>query len=562
MDDLFDNEEIRILMIDDDEADMILVQESIKRSVHHKYKIEWAKSYEEGLKYISEKRHDVYLVDYRLGINTGLDLIKEAMDSGCESPLILLTGQGDFEVDKQAMNAGASDYLVKENLSGQILDRSIRYSIAHSKQSKELKKLNSELEERVKIRTAELETSLKELEESQKIIIEERNKAERAAKIAGEASKAKTQFLSNMSHEIRTPMNAIIGFTKVILRTDLTEKQREYLNAIKTSGDILITLINDILDLAKVEAGKMHFEQAPFKLKQSVSETIHLFETKIQAHKLKLFEEYDPAIPEILIGDQTRLRQIILNLISNAIKFTKHGYIIMEMNLIKEDTEKVTIEFSVTDSGIGISPDKIEKIFDNFEQASSGTARIYGGTGLGLAIVKNMVEGQDGIISVASKIDQGSRFSFLLDFKKAAKNTKIEVEETEELITKIKKVNVLVVEDMPMNQYLMKTLMNEFGFGHDMAANGKIAIEKMKQNKYDIVLMDLHMPEMNGFEATEYIRNTLRSNVPIIAFTADVTSVDIEKCLSIGMDDHSAKPVDDKLLYRKMIKCLNKQAVI
>jgi PAS domain S-box-containing protein len=386
-------------------------------------------------------------------------------------------------------------------------------------------------------------------------------KAESATLIAENAVKAKQQFLSNMSHEIRTPMNAIIGFTKVVLKTDLSAKQREYLIAIKMSGDALIVLINDILDLAKVDAGKMTFEQIPFKMASSLSAMLHLFETKIQEKNLELVKEYDDKIPTTLLGDPVRLHQIILNLISNAVKFTTKGKITVSVRLIKEDDEYATIEFAITDSGIGIAESKIEKIFENFQQASSGTSRLYGGTGLGLSIVKQLVEPQGGSIDVKSKIGEGSTFSFILKFKKTNQETELETGIVE-LDTEIKNIKILVVEDIALNQLLMKTLLDDFGFERDIAGNGKIAIEKLEKKSYDIILMDLQMPEMNGFEATEYIRNKMNSKIPIIALTADVTTVDLAKCKAVGMNDYIAKPVDERLLYSKIINLVKKPVYI
>jgi PAS domain S-box-containing protein len=386
---------------------------------------------------------------------------------------------------------------------------------------------------------------------------EAKTKAENATRIAENAVKSKQQFLSNMSHEIRTPMNAIIGFTKVLLKTDLTAKQKEYLTAIKLSGDALIVLINDILDLAKVDAGKMTFEQIPFKMALSISAMLHLFETKIREKNLELVKEYDTRIPEVLVGDPVRLHQIILNLVSNAVKFTTKGKITMSVHLLDEDEENVIIEFSVKDTGIGIAENKIGKIFENFQQASSGTSRLYGGTGLGLAIVKQLVEAQGGSISVNSKIDEGSTFGFVLSFQKttdeAVLDTGIAGWDSE-----IKNIKVLVVEDIVLNQLLMRTLLDDFGFEHDIAGNGIIAIEKLQNKSYDIILMDLQMPEMNGFEATEYIRNEMNSNIPIIALTADVTTVDLKKCKAVGMNDYIAKPIDERLLYNKIIEVLMK----
>lgn len=388
---------------------------------------------------------------------------------------------------------------------------------------------------------------------------EAKSKAENATLIAENAVKAKQQFLSNMSHEIRTPMNAIIGFTKVVLKTELSAKQKEYLTAIKISGDALIVLINDILDLAKVDAGKMTFEHTPFKMASSISAMLHLFETKIQEKNLELIKEYDRNIPEVLVGDSVRLHQIILNLVSNAVKFTSEGKITVSVRLVNEDEEKATIEFSVTDTGIGIAKDKIENIFDDFQQATSDTSRLYGGTGLGLAIVKQLVEPQGGTIKVNSKINEGSTFSFILDFKK----TKAKAEEELVLIEldeEIKSIKVLVVEDIALNQLLMKTLLDDFGFERDIASNGKIAIEKLQKKEYDIILMDLQMPEMNGFEATEHIRKKMNSKIPIIALTADVTTADLAKCKSVGMNDYLAKPIDERLLYSKIVSLIKKNA--
>jgi PAS domain S-box-containing protein len=386
-------------------------------------------------------------------------------------------------------------------------------------------------------------------------------KAESATLIAETAVKAKQQFLSNMSHEIRTPMNAIIGFTKVLLKTDTSSKQKEYLQAIKLSGDALIVLINDILDLAKVDAGKMVFERTPFKMAMSISAMLHLFEPKIHEKNLELVKEYDTNIPEVLVGDPVRLHQIILNLVSNAVKFTNFGKITVRVRLLKEDDAKATIEFMVKDTGIGIAQNKMEKIFDNFQQASSGTSRLYGGTGLGLAIVRQLVEAQDGTISVESKINEGSTFGFELDFLKTKANADFD-DTIIELDSDINDIRVLVVEDIALNQLLMHTLLDEFGFQCDIAANGKIAIEKMQSKTFDVILMDLQMPEMNGFEATDYIRNELKSTIPIIALTADVTTVDLAKCKEVGMNDYIAKPVDEKLLYSKIVNEYKKALLI
>ena len=408
---------------------------------------------------------------------------------------------------------------------------------------------------------AELVEAKEHAERATKIAEVAKIKAEKATLIAENAVISKQQFLSNMSHEIRTPMNSIIGFTKVMLKTPLTAKQKEYLTAIKMSGEVLTVLVNDILDLAKVDAGKMIFEQKPFKMDASISAMIHLFEPKIQEKNLQLTKNYDPEIPKVLIGDPVRLHQILINLVSNAVKFTNQGKITVGVQLLNSDEDKVSIEFTITDTGIGIAEDKIEFIFQNFQQATSNTSRLYGGTGLGLAIAKQLAEQQGGTIAVKSKIDKGTTFSVVLPFQKTKDNLE-SVTEIKELNRKIKGLKVLVVEDIALNQLLMKTLLDDFGFECELAGNGIIAIEKLKSKPFDLVLMDLQMPEMNGFDASRYIRENIDSQIPIIALTADVTTADLKKCKAVGMNDYISKPIDENLLYSKIIDLLKKPGLI
>ncbi|MBC7607484.1 MAG: PAS domain-containing protein, partial [Burkholderiales bacterium] len=373
---------------------------------------------------------------------------------------------------------------------------------------------------------------------------EANKKAQDATNLAENAMKAKQQFFSNMSHEIRTPMNAIVGFTGVMLKTALDDNQKKYLNAIQASGDSLIVLINDILDLAKVDAGKMTFQRIPFQLSASITAMLNLFEVKIQEKNIQLIKKYDGAIPQVLLGDPARLHQIIINLIGNSLKFTEKGLITVDINLLEEKDDNATIEFAVTDTGIGISESNLVTIFDAFQQATSETSQLFGGTGLGLSIVKQLVESQGGTLSVQSKEGKGSTFSFILNFEKTAIELAVEAELVAPAL--IQNLKVLVVEDVKLNQMLIKIILEDLDIAVDIAENGKIAMEMLKTNQYDIIFMDLQMPEMNGYEATEYIRNTMNSQVPIIALTADVTNVDLEKCKAIGMDDYISKPIDEK----------------
>lgn len=261
------------------------------------------------------------------------------------------------------------------------------------------------------------------------------------------------------------------------------------------------------------------------------------------------------------IAKAMEAKVVLLHILSNAVKFTNKGTITVSVILLSQNADRVRIKFVVSDTGIGIKPSKTNTIFENFQQATNTTSRLYGGTGLGLAIVKQLVEAQGGSIDIETKYNKGSSFSVVLEFKK----TNVEaILESEILVldSEIKNIRILVVEDMELNQLLMKTLLDDFGFESDLTANGKLAIEKMKTKKYDIILMDLQMPEMNGFEATEYIRKKMKSNIPIIALTADVTTIDVEKCKAVGMNDYIVKPVDERLLYSKLIAFTKKPTAI
>jgi two-component system CheB/CheR fusion protein len=377
--------------------------------------------------------------------------------------------------------------------------------------------------------------------------------AEHKTEVAEEALKFKQQFLSNMSHEIRTPMNSIVGFTNIILKTELNGKQKEYIDAIKKSGESLIILINDILDLAKVDAGKMTFSKKPFSLEECILDIFCLFEPKCLEKVVEFTKTYDASIPKMLLGDVVRLRQIMLNLISNAIKFTNQGGITMSIHIVNEDAKEITLEFAVSDTGTGIPENRLSRIFNNFEQASEEISKEFGGTGLGLSIVKQLVELQGGTLFVKSTVGEGSTFGFQMNFSKTDET----MPEEPALILKkgneLEKIKVLVAEDIALNQILIKLILADFGFECEIAENGKIVLEKLKESEYDIILMDLQMPIMNGFETTDYIRNTLNLQIPIIALTADVTSIDIEKSKKVGMNDYISKPIDEELLYSKIM---------
>ena len=387
---------------------------------------------------------------------------------------------------------------------------------------------------------------------------------QKAKSDAENLAKAEEQFLANMSHEIRTPMNAIIGFTDLILKTELKQEQKQYVNAVKTSGENLLVIINDILDFSKIQAGKFTFEKIDFSLSKQLKSLVELMLPKSTEKGIAIATRIQKDIPDGLVGDPTRLNQIFINLLGNAIKFTHEGEILVTAEAIAEDETTVDIRFSVCDTGIGISPDKLSVIFDGFTQASSETNRKYGGTGLGLSIAKQLVELQGGSIDVKSTLGKGSVFSFNIPFHKSLKpesNALTEYTDVEDKL--LKGIKVLLVEDNPLNQMLAKKVLSDWEWFVDTAENGVMAVEKVKQKDYDLILMDIQMPEMDGYEATRLIRrmqNDIKKDVPIVAMTAHALPGELEKCISAGMNDYISKPFSKKVLYAKVLSIFeNKQ---
>ena len=380
-----------------------------------------------------------------------------------------------------------------------------------------------------------------------------KNNAEQATQKAEESNKLKEAFLSNMSHEIRTPMNAIMGFSDLLFKKKLGEKEKEYVKIIKSAGENLLTIINDILDISKIEAGMVTFEQHPFSIKEIFKSLSVLLMEKAKEKKLELSFNYDESIPDVLLGDNIRLTQIIVNLVDNAIKFTKEGSVHVYAKVLKNENENTLMEFSINDTGIGIPKDKLEFIFERFRQAETHTTRKYGGTGLGLSIAKQLVQLQGGTLSVKSKINEGSEFSFFISYKKSLQTQVLsDVIEKKYNIENLSKIKILLVEDNQLNVLLISSLFSENNLKIQVAENGSDCIEKLKETKFDIILMDMEMPVMNGYEAASIIRNNMKNNIPIIAMTAHAMTGEKEKCLSLGMNDYISKPIDANLLFEKM----------
>jgi PAS domain S-box-containing protein len=376
----------------------------------------------------------------------------------------------------------------------------------------------------------------------------------KAKEAAEQANLLKDTFLANMSHEIRTPMNAIIGYTDLLLKKNLPPREHEYVEVIKNSGENLLRIVNDILDYSKIESGIITFEFYPISIKEIFSSLNAMLLNKAQDHHIYLSFNCGTNLPNVVLGDQTRVTQILLNLINNAIKFTKRGSVEVFVKIIKEENEFYLFEFSIKDTGIGIPKDELENIFERFRQAELSTTRKYGGTGLGLSIAKQLVELQGGKIEVHSKLGVGSEFVFTLPLKKTTK-THLNPESDNKYfnVYEMEQLNVLLAEDNPVNVKFVLSLFSEYNITHiDIAENGRQIIDRVKNGAYDIVLMDIEMPEINGYEATAIIRNKLKNNVPIIAMTAHAIAGEKEKCLQCGMTDFISKPIQADVLFEKI----------
>jgi len=378
--------------------------------------------------------------------------------------------------------------------------------------------------------------------------------------------KVKENFLANMSHELRTPINGVIGLTQLLHKTPLNDQQLSMLELLETSSQSLLGVINDVLDISKIESGKFNIIRAPNNIREVIASVFQLLKFKADEKMVDMLLDIDPNLPEYMMIDALRLNQVLMNLLSNAIKFTDRGHVKLKVSVLDRDKDNLKIKFSVEDTGIGIAEEKLSKIFDSFEQADIDTANIYGGTGLGLTIVKKLVELKGGELTVSSRIGKGSVFNIINWITIAEKpEPKKENRADHKKLPTFNQLSVLVAEDNMVNQFILAKMLKDWNVSVVMVDNGRKLIEKLHQQNFDIILMDTHMPDMNGYQAAKAIRMDFdepKRSIPIISLSASVLDHEKEEAISAGMNDVLSKPFQPHELHDKIQKMLKIDLVL
>lgn len=509
---------VKLLLVEDDEDDYILLRSMLEDIIAGEYSLTWVSNAQEARHHFEKNSHDLCLLDYHLGSEDGLSLLRAAPELGFAGPIIILTGHDDKQLDNDALNAGAEDYLLKSQLNAEGLAHTIRYALTR-----------------------------REME------------AERAERLQAETeSRAKSEFLAHLSHELRTPLTAILGYTDLMLTTDQAP-DKKHLHIIKRNGRHLLGLLNNILDLSKMDAGKLELDLLDVPLHSFIDEISALVSVNAQDKDLSLLISASTPLPTTIKTDPTRLRQVLLNLLGNAIKFTHEGTVSLTIAEI-ELAEKAYLQFSIEDSGIGIASDDLDKLFKPFAQVADASSLRQQGTGLGLAISHQLVQHLGGEISVVSQPGIGSKFTLYIDpgelegvpreeLKKASK-----LDTTSNLATVCFDGHILVADDLPDIRFLIGQLIASFGGRVSYASNGQEAIalvnEKAgQQDAFDLLIMDMQMPVMDGLSATRQLR-AQGYDKPILALTAATLRGECERCLEAGCNEYLGKPIDTVTLIR------------